>query len=121
MVATYPAVKGGKLKGLAISSLKRFPSAPDLPTVAESGVGALAGFETGSFQGVAAPAGTPPAVVAQLHDALAKIIATPEMQDRLMQLGAESRPGTSAEFGAFIASEKARWAKVVKDSGAKFE
>ena len=119
MVATYPAVKGGKLKGLAISSQKRFPSAPDLPTVAEAAD--LPGFETGSFQGIAAPAGTPAPVVATLHDALAKIIATPEMQDRLTQLGAESRPGSSAEFAAFIASEKALWAKVVKDSGAKFE
>jgi tripartite-type tricarboxylate transporter receptor subunit TctC len=119
MVATYPAVKGGKLKGLAISSTKRFASAPDLPTVAEAAD--LPGFETGSFQGIAAPAGTPPAVVAQLHDALAKIIATPEMQERLAQLGAESRPGSSADFATFISSEKQRWAKVVKESGAKFE
>ena len=65
--------------------------------------------------------GTPPDVVAKLHGTITKILATPEMQDRLSKAGAETRPGTSAEFGAFIASEKARWAKVVKESGAKFD
>ena len=119
MVATYPAVKSGKLKALAISSAKRFAAAPEIPTVAESA--GLAGFETGSFQGIVAPAGTPPEVVAKLHAALAKILATADMQERLTKLGAESRPGTPAEFGNFIRSEKARWAKVVKESGAKFE
>ena len=64
MVATYPMVKGGKLKALAISSAKRFSAAPDIPTVAESG---LPGFETGSFQGIVAPAGTPPEIVDKLH------------------------------------------------------
>ena len=119
MVATYPMVKGGKLKALAISSAKRFPGAPELPTVAKAA--GLAGFETGSFQGIVAPAGTPAPVVATLHNTLAKILATPDMQKRLQDLGAEYRPGSSAEFGEFIKTEKARWAKVVKDSGAKFD
>ena len=119
MVATYPSVKGGKLKALAISSARRFAGAPEIPTVAESA--GLPGFETGSFQGVVAPAGTPAALVATLHGTLAKILATPDMQERLLKMGAETRPGSSAEFGAFIRSEKARWAKVVKESGAKFE
>jgi tripartite-type tricarboxylate transporter receptor subunit TctC len=118
MVATYPSVKSGKLKAIAISSAKRFSGAPDIPTVAESG---LPGFETGSFQGVVAPAGTPPEIVAKLHDAIVKIVAMPEVQDKLAQTGAEPRTGSSAEFGEFIRSEKARWAKVVKESGAKFE
>jgi tripartite-type tricarboxylate transporter receptor subunit TctC len=119
MVATYPMVKGRKLKALAISSAKRFPGAPEIPTVAESA--GLAGFETGSFQGIVAPAGTPAPVVATIHDSVEKILATPEMQKRLQDLGAEYRPGTSAQFGEFIKTEKARWAKVVKESGAKFE
>ncbi|RZA30588.1 MAG: tripartite tricarboxylate transporter substrate binding protein [Proteobacteria bacterium] len=119
MVATYPMVKGGKLKALAISSAQRFPAAPEIPTVAEAAN--LKGFETGSFQGIVAPAGTPPAVVATLHATLQKILATPDMQKRLQDLGAEYRPGSSAEFGAFIKTEKARWAKVVKDSGVKFD
>ncbi len=118
MVATYPMVKGGKLKALAISSSKRFAAAPDIPTVAESG---LPGFETGSFQGIVAPAGTPPEIVAKLHQAVTKILATPEMQERLATAGAELRPGTPAEFGAFIRDERARWAKVVRESGEKFE
>ncbi|VTU33153.1 Argininosuccinate lyase [Variovorax sp. PBS-H4] len=119
MVATYPMVKGGKLKALAISSSKRFPAAPEIPTVAEAAQ--LEGFETGSFQGVVAPAGTPAPVVATLHATLQKILATPEMQKRLQELGAEYQPGSSAEFGNFIKKEKERWAKVVKDSGAKFD
>ena len=119
MVATYPAVKSGKLKALAISSSKRFAAAPEVPTVAESA--GLPGFETGSFQGIVAPAGTPAAVVDTLHMAVAKILATSDMQERLTKLGAESRPGSPSEFGSFIVKEKARWAKVVKDSGAKFE
>jgi tripartite-type tricarboxylate transporter receptor subunit TctC len=119
MVATWPMVEGGKLKALAISSAKRFPGAPNVPTVAEAA--GLPGFETGSYQGIAAPAGTPPAVVATLHQTVAKILATPDMQERLAKLGAETRPGSPADFGNFIKNEKARWAKVVKDSGAKFD
>ncbi len=119
MVATYPPVKSGKLKALAISSAQRFAAAPDIPTVAESA--GLPGFETGSFQGIVAPAGTPANVVQSLHGATTRILATPEMQEQLMKLGAESRPGSPAEFGNFIRSEKDRWAKVVKESGVKFE
>jgi tripartite-type tricarboxylate transporter receptor subunit TctC len=118
MLATYPMVQGGKLKALAVSSSKRFAAAPNIPTVAESG---LPGFETGSFQGIVAPTGTPPKIVSQLHQTVTKILATPEMQERLVNAGAETRPGSAADFGAFIREEKARWAKVVKDSGEKFE
>jgi tripartite-type tricarboxylate transporter receptor subunit TctC len=118
MLATYPMVKGGKLRAVAISSTKRFAAAPDIPTVAESG---LPGFETGSFQGIVAPAGTPQDIVNKLHQTVTRVLATPEMQERLVTAGAETRPGSPADFGAFIRDEKARWAKVVKDSGEKFE
>ena len=118
MLATYPFVKDGRLKAIAVSSSKRFSTAPDIPTVAESG---LPGFETGSWQGIVGPAGTPPAIVNRLHEVVTKILATPEMKDRLDKAGAEVRPQTSAQLGEFIRSEKARWAKVVKESGAKFE
>jgi tripartite-type tricarboxylate transporter receptor subunit TctC len=118
MLATYPAVKEGKLKVLAISSARRFAAAPDIPTVAESG---LPGFETGSWQGIVAPAGTPPDVVRKLHSTVTAILATPEMKEKLMSSGAEVRPQSPEEFGAFIRDEKARWAKVVKESGAKFD
>jgi tripartite-type tricarboxylate transporter receptor subunit TctC len=118
MLATYPFVKDGKLKVVAISSAKRFAAAPDIPTVAESGI---PGFETGSWQGIVAPAGTPPDIVNKLHATVTKILATPEMKDRLDKAGAEVRPQSPAQFGDFIRSEKARWAKVVKESGAKFD
>jgi len=119
MLATYPLVKDGKLKALAVSSAKRFASAPDIPTVAESS--GLAGFETGSFQGIVGPAATPADIVAKLHATITKILATAEMQERLAKAGAETRPGSPADFGAFIRDEKTRWAKVVKESGAKFD
>ena len=118
MLATYPYVKDGKLKVLAISSAKRFAAAPDIPTVAEQG---MPGFETGSWQGIVAPAGTPPEVVNKLHATVMAILNTPEMKDRLDKAGAEVRAQSPAEFGAFIRDEKARWAKVVKESGEKFE
>ena len=118
MLATYPFVKDGKLKAVAISSAKRFASAPDIPTVAEMG---FAGFETGSFQGIVAPAGTPPEVVNKLHATITAILATPEMKDRLDKAGAEVRPQSPAQFGAFIRSERDRWGKVVRESGAKFD
>jgi tripartite-type tricarboxylate transporter receptor subunit TctC len=118
MLATYPFVKDGKLKVLAISSAKRFSAAPEIPTVAESG---MPGFETGSWQGIVAPAGTRPEIVNRLHATVSAILATPEMKDRLDKAGAEVRPMSPAGFGAFIRDERDRWAKVVKESGAKFE
>jgi tripartite-type tricarboxylate transporter receptor subunit TctC len=118
MLATYPFVKDNKLKVLAISSAKRFSAAPDIPTVAEQG---MPGFETGSWQGIVAPAATPPEIVNKLHATITAILSTPEMKDRLDKAGAELRPQSPADFGAFIRAEKARWAKVVKDSGQKFE
>lgn len=118
MLATYPFVKDGKLKALAISSAKRFSAAPDIPTVAESG---LAGFETGSWQGIVAPAGTPPEVVRKMHATVMQILAAAEMKDRLDKAGAEVRAMSPEQFGGFIRAERDRWAKVVKESGAKFE
>jgi tripartite-type tricarboxylate transporter receptor subunit TctC len=118
MLATYPAVKDGKLKVLAISSAQRFSAAPDIPTVAESG---LPGFETGSWQGIVAPAGTPREIVKKLHATVTQILATSEMKEKLLASGAETRPQSPEQFGAFIRDEKSRWAKVVKESGAKFD
>jgi len=118
-LATYPFVKDGKLKALAVSSARRFPSMPDIPTVAEAAN--LPGFETGSFQGIVAPAGTPPDVVKKMHATVMQILATPEMKERLDKAGAEVRPMSSEQFGAFIRSEKDRWAKVAKESGEKFD
>ena len=118
-LATWPFVKDGKLKALAVSSAKRFPTMPDIPTVAEAA--GMPGFETGSFQGIVAPAGTPPEVVSKLHALVTQVLSTPEMKERLDKAGAELRPQSSADFGGFIRTEKDRWAKVVKESGAKFD
>src|SRR5882724_1447232 len=115
MLATYPSVKAGRLRGLAVSSARRVPSAPELPTVAET----LPGFETGSYQGVLAPAGTPGAIVTKLNAELGRTLNTVEMKEFLAKQGTEVRAGTPDALGAFIVSEKARWAKVVKEAGVK--
>ena len=117
-VVAGPHIESGKLRALAVSSAKRVPSMPNVPTVAESGV---PGYEVVSWQAIYAPAGTPKPIVDRLHAEIARILATPEMQERLATNGAETRPGSAADLGAFIRDEKARWAKVVKDSGEKFE
>ena len=118
MLATWPTVQGGRLRAIAISSGKRVPSAPDTPTVAEQG---LPGFETGSFQGVVGPAGMPRETVAKLNADLNRILATPDMKERFAKQGTEVRTGTPDSLGQWMRTEQARWARVVKDSGAKFE
>src|SRR6266704_479634 len=115
MLATYPSVKSGRLKGLAVSSARRVPSAPELPTVAET----LPGFETGSYQGLLAPAGTPREIVAKLNAELTRILNTGDMKEFLAKQGTEVRAGTPEALGTFIVNEKARWAKVVKEAGVK--
>ena len=118
MLATYPHVKSGNLKIIAVSGAARMSSIPDVPTVAESGV---PGFETGSWQGVLAPLGTPPEIVMKLNSELARILSTAEMKEKLLLQGAEVRTNSPAAFGAFISKEKDRWAKVVKGAGIKIE
>ena len=118
MLATYPLVQGGKLKLLAVSSAKRMSTIPDVPTIAESGV---PDFESGSWQGVVAPVGTPREVVARLNAEILRIVNAPEMRDRLGKQGADVRTNTPEEFGTFIRSETAKWAKVVKDANIKVD
>ena len=117
MLATYPTVKSGRIRGLAVSSAQRVASAPELPTIAEM----LPGFETGSYQGLLAPAGTPRDIVARVNAEVTKILATQDMRDRLAAQGTEVRSGTPESLGAFISSEKTRWAQVIKESGVKFD
>jgi tripartite-type tricarboxylate transporter receptor subunit TctC len=118
MLATYPHVKSGKLRILAVSSANRLPSIPDVPTVAESG---YPGFETGSWQGILAPPGTPPAIVSKLAGEVQKILATPEVKEKLAAQGADVRVTTGPELASFIVKERDRWAKVVKEAGIKAE
>ena len=118
MLATWPHVTGGRLRALAISSAKRVPSAPDTPTVAEQG---LAGFETGSYQGVIGPSGIPRATVTRLNAELIKVLNTAEMKERFAKQGTEVRTDTPESLGKWMGAEQAKWAKIVKESGAKFE
>ena len=111
MVATYPHVKAGKIKLIAVSSPKRLRSLPDVPTVSET----LPGFVTGSWQGLLAPAGTPKSIVDKLHAEVTRILALPEISERLQGLGAE--PGTMgpAQFTDWLNLESRTMAKVVRD------
>jgi tripartite-type tricarboxylate transporter receptor subunit TctC len=119
MLATYPHVKSGKLKILAVSSSKRMSAIPDVPTVAEAA--GLDGFQTGSWQGVLAPPNTPKEIIARLSTEITKILNTPEMKERLAAQGAEVSTNTPEQFSTFIRDEKARWAQVVKAANLKVE
>ena len=106
------------MRALAISSAQRVPSAPDTPTVAEQG---LPGFETGSFQGVVGPSGMPRETVAKLNAELIRVLGSAEMKERFAKQGTEVRTGTPESLGEWLRIEQARFARVVKESGAKFD
>ena len=118
ITTAWPLAKGGKLRAIAVTTAQRSSVAPDVPTLAEAG---LAGYEVGSWQGVFAPAGTPPEIVRRLNAEIVKIINLPEVREKLVGLGAEPAPMTSEAFGALVKSEVTKWADVVKKSGAKVD
>jgi tripartite-type tricarboxylate transporter receptor subunit TctC len=113
-----PHVQSGKLRALAVATAKRSPNAPDLPTIAETG---LVGFEATAWQGLVGPAGLPPDVVQRLNDAFNKVMAMPAVREKLVGGGLEPVGGTPGEFARFIGSEIAKWTKIAKDVGAKAE
>jgi tripartite-type tricarboxylate transporter receptor subunit TctC len=113
-----PHVAVGKLRALAVTSGKRSSVSPDLPTVAESG---LPGFEVINWYGVLAPARTPKSIVDKLNAEIAKIMKMPDVKERLSPVGIEALGSTPAQFTAFIKEETAKWAKVVKFSGARLD
>jgi tripartite-type tricarboxylate transporter receptor subunit TctC len=118
MISAMPHVKSGKIKALAVTSTTRSPAAPDLPTVAESGV---PGFEVIGWNGLVVPARTPKDVVAKLNAELKKALDQPDAKERFAAQGFSATWTTPEKFGAYIESEHAKWAKVVKDSGAKVD
>ncbi|TMG98488.1 MAG: tripartite tricarboxylate transporter substrate binding protein [Betaproteobacteria bacterium] len=118
ITTAWPLAKGGKLRALAVTTAKRSAVAPEVPTLSESG---LAGYEVGSWQGVFAPASTPPAIVKRLNVEIVKIINMPDVKEKLIGLGAEPVGNTSEEFGALVKTEVVKWAEVVKKSGAKVD
>lgn len=111
MISTLPHVRNNRLRALAVSTAKRAAILPEVPTVAESGV---PGFESGSWFGFAAPAGTPKAIVDRVNAETNRILGLPELRERLATEGAELGGGTPEAFGAYLRSEVAKWAKVVK-------
>jgi tripartite-type tricarboxylate transporter receptor subunit TctC len=116
IVNVVPLAREGKLRALAISSIKRSPLAPDLPTMAEVG---FPGFEAVPWFGLLAPAGTPKDVLDKLHDETVKTLAMPEVRKKFDELGLDPIGNTQAEFAAVIRKETPEWAKVIKDAGIK--
>jgi tripartite-type tricarboxylate transporter receptor subunit TctC len=118
MPSSLPHVKAGKLRALGVTSAKRSPALPEVPTIAEAGVPS---YDATSWFGILAPAGTSEPVVTRLQGAIVQALGEPEMRQRMADLGAEPVGDTPAEFGQFIAAEIAKWAKVVNDAGVKLE
>jgi tripartite-type tricarboxylate transporter receptor subunit TctC len=116
--SSLPHVKAGKLRALAVTSARRSTAAPDIPTMAEAG---LPDFEVTSWFALVAPAKTPQAIIARLNSEVRKILDRPEIRARLAALGADAAPSTPDALAGLIASETAKWAKVVKASGTKID
>jgi len=113
-----PQLSSGRLKAIAVTGTQPLEALPQLPTVAASG---LPGYQAQGWFGLLAPKATPPAVIAKLHDDVARVLAMPEVKKDLVAKGAEPGTGTAAEFGRFIADEQAKWARLVKDAGIVLE
>ena len=118
MPPAMPHVKSGKLRALAVTTPKRSPAAPDVPTMAEAGV---AGFDISNWFGVFAPAGTPDDVLNKLNAEFVKALALPDVKERLSSQGAETVGNTRSEFAAFIKAEMVKYEKLIRVSGAKPE
>ena len=118
MPSAWPHVQAGKLRALAVTTPTRSPTAPNVPTMQESG---FKGFDVSSWFGLMAPAGTPAPIIDKLNAAVLKALAKPDVQKKMQDLGAEPQKTTPAEFGAFIKKEVETWGPVVKASGAKVD
>jgi tripartite-type tricarboxylate transporter receptor subunit TctC len=118
VMVMVPHVKGGALRGLAVTSARRSPVAPDLPTIAESG---LPGFQTTGWFGVFAAARTPAAIVRKLNADIAALMQQADVRDRLLAQGAEPASGTPDDLRAYLAHEIAVWSKVIREAGVRAE
>jgi tripartite-type tricarboxylate transporter receptor subunit TctC len=117
MPAAMPHVRSGKLRAVAVTSLRRSQAMPELPTIGET----LKGYDASTWYGVLAPAKTPRAIVAALHAEIARVLGIAETRDRLLAQGFEPVGGTPGEFGAYIKAEIAKWGRVIKAAGIKPE
>jgi tripartite-type tricarboxylate transporter receptor subunit TctC len=111
-----PHIQGGKVRGLAVTSLTRSPALADVPTVAELG---YKGFEANGWLGILVPNGVPPATIARLNSEIAKVMQSPEVRKTLLAQGVEARSSTPAEFGTLIKDETTKWHKIVETAGIK--
>ena len=118
IVTTLPLARAGKLRALAVTTLKRSRVAEDIPTLSQAGV---PGYDANAWFGVFAPTGTPDAVIARLQSEISRIVKVPEVRDRFLALGAEPVGNTPEQFAAFYRNEVLKWAKVVKESGAQID
>jgi tripartite-type tricarboxylate transporter receptor subunit TctC len=118
LASSLAQIKAGKVRALAVTTARRTELAPELPTIAESG---LPGFDINTWFGLFVPAGTPPAIVQRLHDEFVKALAAPDVRARMLALGAEPVGNTPGQFAQYIRSEALKYAKLVKASGAKVD
>ncbi len=118
LASSTPQVKAGKLRALAVTTAQRSKLAPELPTLAEAG---LPGFDITTWFGLLAPAGTPPDIIARWNSEVTRILNAPEVRERLLLLGVEPAPNSPQAFAQFIGSEMAKYARIVKLSGAKVD
>ena len=118
ILSALPHVKAGRMKAVAVTSLRRSSLAPELPTVAESG---LPGYEMNPWYGVFVPAGTPRPIIDKINRDIVRVLQLPDVKERFATLGAEPVGNTPEQFGAFVDAEITKWTKVIKDSGAKAE
>ena len=116
MPPAVPQVRGGKVRAIAVTSAQRSPALPEVPTVNEQG---LSGFDDLTWTAFFAPAGMPQDLVNRLNSEINRALSAPDVRERLSQLGLEWRSNTSGEFATFLRAEVQKWAKAVKDSGAK--
>lgn len=118
MQAVQPHIKSGRLRALAVTGIKRVPALPDLPTVDEAG---LSGFEIVGWYGVLAPAKLPKPILAKLHGEIVRIISQPDTRARITADGSEPVGSTPEQFRKFLHADMAKWAKIVRESGAKVD
>jgi tripartite-type tricarboxylate transporter receptor subunit TctC len=116
--SAVPQIKAGRIKGIAVTTAKRSALMPELPTISEAG---LTGFDANNWYGLVVPARTPRAIIDRLNADVTKILNMPEVKTTLFNQGLDPAPGTPEQFGAYIKSERIKWAQVIKQSGAKAE
>jgi tripartite-type tricarboxylate transporter receptor subunit TctC len=120
-VVAAPHIQSGKLRAIAVTSARRLASMPDVPTIAESGVAGLQDFEVQSWQAIFVPAGTPAPIVERMHAEIRKILAQPDMQEKMKSFGMEPADLTTAQISAFQKAEVEKWAQVIKAANIKVE